>query len=420
MNEKHSLLDNIKSKYILKEILILTFRNMNSVFKFVAYNKVLLNRLDINIKDYYNYEIKAFVEKAYSINLIGNKIFDIVFFWLILLIYKIFAFKKKIDDKKLKKDYNKKMKNYVEIMNNYITIIYLVYFLIYFLFLLLHFIISKIVIKGKYYFICEIIYTSIILSYFIEQIIKCYCQIKIGNKVTPDIILIIFIIIDLINDFIKLYTELLSRAINCKINEVGDKYSIYLNQINGININEYELPNEFDDLDKTDKIKMIFKKENMTQYTYILNDIQKMLINKINQIRNQNNIPELKYDKYQKLPNYIINPKTELIFKEEKNIYKFYNYYYLIKYPISECQKDINDYNFINIIKINYLDRINIIRKDNYEYIALYTDQFNENNTNNNRRVNNNINTYRNLRLNPIIIKVNNINTEDRLNNNNQ
>ena len=67
-----------------------------------------------------------------------------------------------------------------------------------------------------------------------------------------------------------------------------------------ININEYELPNEFDDLDKTDKIKMIFKKENMTQYTYILNDIQKMLINKINQIRNQNNIPELKYDKYQK------------------------------------------------------------------------------------------------------------------------
>ena len=188
MNERHSLLNNIRSKYILKDILTLAFRNMNSVFKFVAYNKVLLNRLDINIRDYYNYEIKAFVEKAYSINLMGQKIFDIVFFWLILLIYQIFAFKKKIDDKKLKKDYNKKMKNYVEIMNNYITIIYLVYFLIYFLFLLLHFIISKIVIKGKYYFICEIIYTSIILSYFIEQIIKCYCQIKIGNKATPDII----------------------------------------------------------------------------------------------------------------------------------------------------------------------------------------------------------------------------------------
>ena len=166
MKEKNSLLNNIRSKYILKDILTLAFRNMNSVFKFVAYNKVLLNKLDINFKDYYNFEIKTFVEKAYSIILVGHKIFDIIFFWLIILIYQIFSFKNKINDKYIYKNYNKKMKNFIEIMNNYITIIYLVYFSIYFLFLLLHFIVSKIVLKGNFYFICEIIY-DLLFCYFI-------------------------------------------------------------------------------------------------------------------------------------------------------------------------------------------------------------------------------------------------------------
>ena len=77
------------------------------------------------------------------------------------------------------------------------------------------------------------------------------------------------------------------------------------------------------------------------------------------------------------MPDYIINKKSELIFYKDKNIYKISNNYYLIKYPSSECHKDINDNNIINIITNNFLDQINIIRKDNYEYIALYNNQFN-------------------------------------------
>ena len=50
MNEKHSLLNKIKSNYILKDILSLAFRNMKSVLKFIAYDKVLLQKLDINIE----------------------------------------------------------------------------------------------------------------------------------------------------------------------------------------------------------------------------------------------------------------------------------------------------------------------------------------------------------------------------------
>ena len=161
--------------------------------------------------------------------------------------------------------------------------------------------------------------------------------------------------------------------------EVEDKKLIILNQINGYDIYDFYLPLKFYDLNKKDKIGMIFKKENMKQYKCKLDDTQRILIDKFNQIRRQKNIPELNFASYYSkyLPDYIINKKTELIFYKDKNIYKFSNNYYLIKYPSSECHKDINDNNIINIITNNFLDQINIIRKDNYEYIALYNNQFN-------------------------------------------
>ena len=105
---------------------------------------------------------------------------------------------------------------------------------------------------------------------------------------------------------------------------------------------------------------MIFKNENMKNYIYILDDTQLMLINKINELREKNNIPKLKYDKEQYFPDYIINKKTELTFCEEKYIFKCSNNYYSIKYPTSESQKDINDEKIINILTIDFLDRINI------------------------------------------------------------
>ena len=143
---------------------------------------------------------------------------------------------------------------------------------------------------------------------------------------------------------------------------------------------------------------MLFKEENMKKYRYVLDNAQKELINKINKIRKQNNIKELKYDVLQQIPDYIINNKTELIFYKDKNVYEFSNNYYLIKYPISETQKEINDKNIINIIKIDFLDSINIIRKDNYEYILLYKN--NHNNKKSNIKVGNGINKI-NPKLNP-------------------
>ena len=419
MNEKHSLLSNIRSKYILKNIFILAFRNMNSVLKFVSYNKALLDKLDINIQDYYDYDTEIKVDDC-NFFLI-SQIFEIFFYFIPLLIYDIMVYAKgTFNNNNLEEGYDKKKKNYVDVMDNYILISFLSFKFISYL-LIFNILYHKM--KRKVRSIIGLINCLIKICYYIAFVIKFCFTSKIIKQILKeethieeryiiwfydfDIALLFFLSFD----FIVCFVLVLGR---------DDEFDTYiLNKINGINICDFELPKEYDKLNKNDKINMIFKTE-IYHYTTKLDDTQKTLINKINQLRRQNNIPELRYDELQSLPDYIINKKTELILKEEQNVYKFYNNYYLIKYPISECQKDIKDNNIINILSIDTLDRINIIRKDNYEYIALYKIPFNEsvNNNNNIRQENRNI-IIRNININNNIPSIN-IDTEDRLNGNEQ
>ena len=385
MNEKHSLLSNIRSKYILKDILILAFRNMKSVLKFLAYNKALLDKLDINFKDYYDYNTE--IKNDGSCLFVGQ-IFEIFVYFIPLLIYDIMFYAKgTFNNNNLKEGYDKKKKNYVDDMDNYVLISYLSFQIISHLLLFMLFCrkMNKKVLKRKVRFIIGLIKFFIKIFYYIAFIIKfCFTKKIIQRTLKNEIgfekeyepiwfydfddALLAFFSLDLLINFIVVCCEY----------DVSDIY--ILNKINGINIYDFKLPNEYDKLNKIGKIAMIFKKENMKKYfLYGLDDTQKTLINNINQLRRKNNIPELEYNEKQYLPDYIINKKTEFIFYEKENIYKFYNDYYLIKYPISECQKIINDNNITNILSINILDRINIIRKDDYEYIALYNNQFNEN-----------------------------------------
>ena len=125
MNEKHSLLDKIKSKYILKDVLSLAFKNMKSVLKFIAYNKVLLQKLDINIKEHFDYKTRNKMEKENAALFIFT-IYDLCFNFIPLMIYDIMFYAKgTFNDKNLEKEYDKKKKNYVDIMDNYILLIYL-------------------------------------------------------------------------------------------------------------------------------------------------------------------------------------------------------------------------------------------------------------------------------------------------------
>ena len=387
MNEKHSLLNKIKSNYILKDILSLAFRNMKSVLKFVAYDKVLLQKLDINIKEQFDYKIRSTIKKDVGLITVPIAI-DFLGYYIYLIIYDImFYIRGKFNDKNLEKGYDKKKKNYIDIMDNYILLMYLVLILIYNLLYILHFIYDKISLKKIQIFIIFIIVLFIEFMYYIVHIIKFILTGKIINKELKkksEKILWFYnfdiAIICIMSFYLFIYIVNLC-LIFCESPEdrLKDKKLYFLRQINGFDICDYELPSEFEKSDDKDKIKTIFKKENMKEYNYKLDDIQLKLIDKINQLRRQKKIQELKYDKWQELPDYIINNKTELIFYKEKDIYKFSNNYYLIKYPISECQNDIKDKNIINIFTIDFLDRINIIRKDNYEYITLYNNQFNEN-----------------------------------------
>ena len=418
MNENHSLLAKIKSSYILKDILTLAFKNMNSVLKFVAYNKALLNKLDINFKDYYDFKAKEKTKIEIDFNnelSLGIASLDIFSLFIPLLIYIIMFYSKgTFNDKNLKEEYDKKKKNYVDIMNKYILLSFLAFHII---FIVLNIILLKKIfsgfLKNTIFFFLYIFYCLIYLIFDIAYIIKFSFTIEIIKKLKDikkkaktiwfyyfDIVLLIY-----------MFSSLLWKFIKFKYNIRKYKLLI-LNQINGFHINNFTFYLYKENSNKIGKIKKIFKKENMKEYKSELNDNQIRLINNINQLRKENNIRELKYDEKQKFPDYLMNKKTELFFYKEKNIYKFNNNYYLIKYPISETQKDITDKNIINIITIDILERINIMQKDEYYYIALYNDHFDKNENIVNNNINNNLGAKIDLPSN------NNIDTESRLNNN--
>ena len=84
-----SLLAKIKSKYILQEVLCSAYGKMKQVLKLIKYNKSLLNKLDINIKENYKYEIETKIEKKIS------KIWTIIFVIKYFIFFILFLFPNK-------------------------------------------------------------------------------------------------------------------------------------------------------------------------------------------------------------------------------------------------------------------------------------------------------------------------------------
>ena len=132
METNNSLLNKIRSKYILKKILTFAYRDMNSVFKLTKYNKSLMNKLDINMKkfqDYYQYELRT--DKKNFCSNFYYLIRDIIIF--IFLMVFIIIYNKK-GEFSLKSGYEEK-ENFVVIMNDYILNIYFIFI---FTFILVH------------------------------------------------------------------------------------------------------------------------------------------------------------------------------------------------------------------------------------------------------------------------------------------
>jgi len=131
METNNSLLNKIRSKYILKKILTIAYGDMKSVFKFTKYNKSLMNKIDINNKnfqDHYQYKldikvIKRRVDINYYFIIKDTVIFLLLLIYIIL--YKVngkFSLKKGYENKEL----------FVIIMNDYILYIFCGCYFIYF------------------------------------------------------------------------------------------------------------------------------------------------------------------------------------------------------------------------------------------------------------------------------------------------
>ena len=202
----------------------------------------------------------------------------------------------------------------------------------------------------------------------------------------------------------------------------SDILNFYLIKFKRINIIYIKLPSDFVKLGNKAKIEYIFRKDNIKEYKYQLKSEQKNLIEKINNIRNEYNIPFLNYDiSYCKIPDFIINEKTDLVFNKHKNIFKFKPYYYLFKYPKNEFQNLLNEPHVLSIITNDLFDQIEIIEQDDIEFISIYN-YSNKNEINLNRsNINNNINTNNNVIINTnnkVIINNDIGNSEDILRDN--
>ena len=404
MSNEPSLLSKIKSKYILQGLLSLAYDDIKSVIKLIKYNKSLLNRLGINIKtiqNLNNYKIKTRLfnngtlkkkipTSCLIIILIVLELYEII----LLLQYIISFFKKgKLDDIILKKGYNKMKKNFVTFIDKYFLIPYFLFILSSEVLGFLSFACKKFIIKSKKFFIFLVVYiffylinSIVIIIKFVfsqniiqENYLKIMKSTKSRKQLDKNILkLLWFYDYDIAITMILSFKLIISFIfiLSMFLKDIGFAYDykvIFLYQINGVNIFDYMLPLTFKNLKEIEKNKFIFKKEYINFYEYQLNENQIKLIDKINNIRKINNIPKLKYNEINKLPNFVINEKTELFFFPYKNLYEYESSnLYIFKYPKNTFNNFINNEEVLSIITNIFLDQINIVEKDNIEYIYIY------------------------------------------------
>lgn len=403
MNQDSSLLSRIKSKYILQKILSLAFGEIKPVFKLFKYNKVLLNKIHINfenIKDNHKYTIQKKVHKEQSILVVSA--IDIAFLLILFIIYLVyiilFYVSGKFKEGIMRKGYNKNRKKYVDIMDKYFLWIYFGFIILTFILNILLFFDDKYVLKGftkfKYFlfiflfdfihYILYIIKFAFSAGFIREDILNLllsqkYYLIHEEEQIwfyivdTFIIAFLSFLIISELAGFL---------VIGCDFKKRDDELINILNHITGIKIVDYELPESFSNLSKKERIKLLFSKSYMRKYRYKLNKDQFTLIEKMNNIRKKYNIPSLDYNGEEKLPEFVINGKTEIALYENENIYKLSLNLYIFKYPKNEFQNQFNNSEVLNIITNDLLKEVNIIERNNFEYISIYNNNSSNNNIN--------------------------------------
>ena len=95
-----------------------------------------------------------------------------------------------------------------------------------------------------------------------------------------------------------------------------------------------------------------------------------------------------------------------MFFNPNENIYKLSPYYYIFKYHKDEFQNNVNNNNIMNIITNARLHRINIIDKNDVEYISIYRNIFERSFVNEiNDNEDNGVDSIRKLKINKNVFK---------------
>ena len=384
------IISKIKSKYILQ--MIFAHLNYKTVLNITRYNKNIQNKLGLNIGLFQEWSSYQYGEKTtifdkremrgYMMTNEGyikcccSGLCSMVVFIYILIFASILAAKGAFDENNTKNNYNK---NYSKIVDkiNYSLFGFLGYMIISYILIFIWATFDCYTDYGIMKIIKKIVMIFLFIIYLLYEvliIIKLYFSYQIKKKVTwfmiCDYILIILIFLYIIFLVIPLFSYFRNAG---KAVEIRKK--VALTKFRGIKISEYELPDNFHKMNKKDKKKFILKKKN--NYKITVSESNKDLIFLINEFRKENNIDELIYDEDIFYKDLIIDKYSEPILSTNENVFKLSDTNYLFKFPVGEFEKNFRKrkININNILLKDNLEKIIIIKKNNFEFINLFKPQ---------------------------------------------
>ena len=377
----------IKSDYIIKSLF--SFIEYDKVLKLIKNNKTLQNKLGFNIE---NYKYKSdppryeYTEKVQMIkNNTKNKLRDnaipgtisisltclcsIIYFIYLILLVVLNTF----DEYNVIDNYNEKSFNTINIINKCLFI-YVVCIII-FAFVKYNYIFNKfsydygltkkfksglIIFMNLVNFLFEgLVIWKLILSYQIKK-----------DGITWFMVLdYLFLIFNIfyISIFIFL-TKFYFTESGTRIRIVS---KIVLTSYNNIQIENYNLPENFNKLTKTERKKYI--SDNSKNFIYKITKEEKELINSINKFRKSKYRDKLYICGYSTIPDFFDNESTEVMINTEQNIFKLSNKEYLFKYKVGIFKNNFNnDKRIIDILVKFNLNHIQIINQRGIEYIFVY------------------------------------------------
>ena len=384
-------LSRVNSNIILKKIF--SFLDYDLLLKLIKNNKNFQKRSGLSITNYkertsYNYQESEEIRDNRTNGLDFNdsrelfhysKIITITLFIIILIAALLFLFFPfgNLDEK----DFNDKtIKNYFKVIRRinlslfgFLGYIIISYFLI-FLWAIRNCYSDfgrMIRIKKIVLIISSVLY----LLYDVVIIVKLALSYKISKS--KDQIVMITIIGDyFLILFIFLYFAFLIFVIICYFRYSGKnilkRRSNILTKFRNIKIDDFKLPENFNEMNDYERKKYIINNRNRLE---IYNSIEKEdLIASINDLRTENNIKQLIYDKRIYFEDLVFDKYSEHILFSNKHIYKMSINNYLFIYPINEFKKRFykKEKNIINILLSKNLEGILIIEKNNNEYIFIY------------------------------------------------